>query len=299
MAKAANKSPFSAADLLMVPLKLLTPSHSSMQFVFLPGYADNGGWPFSLAVVSYALGFLATLAWPIYVLRPATRLFSLACFLGNFYLSGILRYYPPWYLPTLAVFGYLTIGLIFDQMLDLAMKLPQRGWIPLLPKLLRLSVVGLVTWQLAVTVCVARQLQVQQKLIENGLRRQIGLWLRDHARTPHDTVMLEPLGYIGYFSGLKMLDYPGLASWEMVEVRKRLGPGRENQVYLELQPDWLVLRPWEVRTGIYVDAAGRQNFYDLVRVFDATDKIHAVRWLPGRPFLEYDQAFLIDRKSVG
>jgi hypothetical protein len=77
--------------------------------------------------------------------------------------------------------------------------------------------------QATVTVCVARQLQVQQSFIENGLRRPIGLWLRDHAQTLHDSVMLEPLGHISYYSRLKMLDWPGLASKEVVEVRKRLG----------------------------------------------------------------------------
>jgi hypothetical protein len=304
-AKAVNKPPILSEHLIIVlllfPLRVIT-LHTSVPFTFLPGYPDHGGWPFSLAFASYALGSLAALAWLIPGVRPQIRLFSLAYFLGNFYLSAVLKYLPPWYLPTVAVFGYLTIGLLFDQAFCLALRLSQsgwaRGWCCHLVKLLRIFAIGLVTGQLAVTVCVARQLQVQQELIENGLRRQIGLWLRDHARTPHDTVMLEPLGYIGYFSGLKMLDYPGLASWEMVEVRKRLGPRGENQVYLELQPDWLVLRPRDVLTGTYVDVAGREKFYDLVQIFDATDKIHAVRWLPGRPYLEGDQTFLIfHRKS--
>ena len=112
----------------------------------------------------------------------------------------------------------------------------------------------LVAGQLFITLCVARQMRVQQQLIENGVRREIGLWLGAHARTPHDTVMLEPLGYIGYFSGLKMLDLPGLASKEVVEVRKRLGPYKENQVFLELKPDWLVLRPGEIQ-----DRTARSN----------------------------------------
>jgi hypothetical protein len=158
---------------------------------------------------------------------------------------------------------------------------------------LRWSAVGFVAGQLAVTVGVARQLQVQQSLIEDGLRRPIGLWLRDHARTPQDTVMLEPLGYIGYYSGLKMLDFPGLASKEMVEVRKRLGPNRENQAYLELRPDWLVLRLWERNAGRYIDLEGLRKYYEQVEVFDASNKVSATHWLPGRPYLEFDQTFLI------
>jgi hypothetical protein len=268
-----------------------------MQFTFLPGYSDHGGWPISLAVVSYALGLAAAFSWLIPGVRPQTRLFSLAYFLGNFFLTAVLKYHPPWYLPTVAVFGYLTIGLLFDQALCLAPRLSQpgwaRGWCCHLAKGLRVSAVGLVLGQATVTVCVARQLQVQQELIENGLRRPIGLWLRAHAQTPHDTVMLEPLGYIGYYSGLKMLDCPGLASKEVVETRKRLGPFREHQVGLELMPDWLIQRPMEAQAGTFLDPESLQKFYDLVQVFDATDKVNAIRWLPGRPYVQYDQTFLI------
>jgi len=57
-----------------------------------------------------------------------------------------------------------------------------------------------------------------------------------------------------------MLDYPGLASKEMVAARRRLGPGRQNQIYRELKPDWLVLRPGEAQNGTYVDTAGLHNF---------------------------------------
>jgi hypothetical protein len=300
-AKAANMPPLHLADfaasLLTFPSEILSSYDTSHLFTFLPGYANRSEWSDSYVSLSSVLGSLAALVWLIPVLRPQTRLFSLAYFFGNYYLSDVLKYFPPWYLPTVAVFGYLTIGLLFDETLCLALKFPQlgwnRGWFAHLPKILRFSAVGLVAGQLAVTICVARQLSVQQSLIENGLRRPIGLWLRDHARTTHDTVMLEPLGYIGYYSGLKMLDYPGLASREMVETRKRLGPARQNQVYLELKPDWLVLRPAEAKNGTYVDAAGLRKFYEQVQVFDASDKINAIRWLPGRNYLQHDQTFLI------
>ncbi len=306
IAKGANQPPLLfddlVGDLVMFPLTLLDPAASSLPMTFLPGYIDHGGWPMFLTVVSHGTGLLAAFAWPVFVLRPSTRLFSLAYFLGNFYLTAVLKYWPPWYLPTVAVFGYLTLGLLFDEALCLASRLAQSGraweWFRYLPQAFRITAVGLVIGQAAVTVCVARQLQVQQELIENGLRRPIGLWLRDHAQSPHDTVMLEPLGYIGYYSELKMLDWPGLASKEVVEVRKRLGPAREHQVGLELMPDWLVLRPWDSQNEMFIDAWNLKKYYDLVRVFDATDKINATGWLPGRPYLQFDQTFLVfHRKS--
>jgi hypothetical protein len=229
-------------------------------------------------------------------LRPQTRLFSLVFFLGNFYLTSLLLNAYPWYFPTVAVFGYLTIGLLFDQSLCLAG--PARDGHRLLRAALRVLALFLVAGQLFITLCVARQMRVQQQLIENGVRREIGLWLCAHARTPHDTVMLEPLGYVGYFSGLKMLDLPGLASKEVVEVRKQLGPYKENQVFLELKPDWLVLRLGEIGNKGLVQSGPLQENYDQVQVFDASEKVRNLNWLMGRAYLQNDQTFLIfHRKS--
>ena len=192
---------------------------------------------------------------------------------------------------------------MFDQLLGLAERLPQlnwnRGWLRHSTVVLQGVALVFVASQLGLTVCAAREAQVQQRLIEDGVRRPIGLWLRAHAASPHDTVFVEPLGYIGYFSGLKMLDYPGLSSKEMVEVRRRLGPERENEAYLELKPDWLVLRPDEVTGNQLIDSSRLTELYDLVAVMDATDQINAIRWLPGRKNLQHDQKFLIfHRKAV-
>ena len=301
IAKGTNKPPLLLVNL--IPELFSFPfSTSSLQFVFMPEYSDHGGWPEIVVVADNALGLLAAFAWLIPGLRPQTKLFSLAFFLGNFYLTAILKYYPAWYMPTVEVFGYLTFGLFFDQLLCLLPRLPQPrwagGWLRHFPKALRIGAVVIVIGHAALTVCVARQLQVQQQLIENGVRRPIGLWLRAHAQTPHDTVLLEPLGYIGYYSGLKMFDYPGLASREVVEARKRLGLSKENLAYLELKPDWLVLRPVESKHGFYVEVGGLRKYYQLVKVFDVTDKVNAVRWLPGRPYVEYDETFQIYHRKA-
>jgi hypothetical protein len=301
VAKGTNLPSFSLGtqlfDLLVFPVTLFTNlTVTSLCSVFTPAYAWFGGWPWSIFPLSTALGIVAALSWPFPPLRRQTRLFSLVFFLGNFYLTSVLTYPFPWYFPTVAVFGYLTIGLLFDQALGLAGRV--RDWSRLLRGALCGLALLLVAGQLFITLCVARQMRVQQQLIENGLRRQIGLWLRAHARTPQDTVMLEPLGYIGYFSGLKMLDHLGLASKEVVEVRKRLGPYRENQVFLEFKPDWLVLRPAEIETESLVQRGPLQENYDQVQVFDASEKIRQLGWLPGRPYIEHDQTFLIfHRKS--
>lgn len=52
---------------------------------------------------------------------------------------------------------------------------------------------------------------LNEQRMEDGIRRPIGEWLRQVAR-PSDRVLLEPLGYIGYYSGLHMLDTVGLVN---------------------------------------------------------------------------------------
>jgi hypothetical protein len=138
---------------------------------------------------------------------------------------------------------------------------------------------------------------VQQELIEDGLRRPIGLWLHEHAKTPGDTVLLEPLGYISYFSGLKMFDYPGLSSREMVAARRRLGLEHENLAFVELKPDWMVLRPFEFEQNILVDQSQLRVLYEPLGVFDRRKEVAAVHWLPGRGYLEVDQTFVLFRRK--
>ena len=301
VAKATNLPPLSLGaqlfNLLVFPGTLLT-NETWLDWVFTPAYAWFGvsGWPQFMVPFYTVTGVVMALVWPLPKLRPQTRLFSLVFFLGNFYLTSVLAHVYPWYFPTVAVFGYLTIGLLFDEAMGLAGRVRKGG------RLLRGTLQGLalllVAGQLLITLCVARQMWAQQQLIENGVRREIGLWLRVHARTTHDTVMLEPLGYIGYFSGLKMLDVYGLASQEVVAARQRLGPYRENQVVLKLKPDWLVLRPREIRTERFIDLNSLQANYDQIQVFDASKKIRNFRWLPGRYYLQADQTFLVfHRKS--
>lgn len=299
VAKGTNAPPLSAlkllGELVLFPATMVG-KDTSLNWVFMPTYAWMGGWYGSVIAVAKVFGLIAVFAWIIPVLRPETRMMSLSFFFGNFFLTHVIRSYFPWYLPTVALFGYLTIGLLFDEALQLARRLPElgwsRGWFRHLSQVLRVGAVVLILAEWSVTACMGREMQVQQKLIENGLRRKIGLWLHDHAQ-PHDTVMLEPLGYIGYFSGLKMYDYPGLSSRKMVEVRKRLGPEKENQAYLILKPDWLVLRPPEARGESFIEATHLKELYKPVKVFDATKEIAAVRWLPGKEYLQFDQTFLV------
>jgi arabinofuranosyltransferase len=57
----------------------------------------------------------------------------------------------------------------------------------------------------------------------------------------HGTVLLEPLGHIGYISGLTVYDEVGLVS-PLVARRRAGGPGWYTDVVARLHPDYLVVR---------------------------------------------------------
>ena len=143
-------------------------------------------------------------------------------------------------------------------------------------------------------VASAWQMRVQQSVVEDGARRPVGEWLRLHA-APGDTVFLEPLGYIGYYSRLKTYDFPGLSSPEVVAAVRG---GAKSYVALiaKLRPTWIVLRPV---------AAARPEFsqhpvlndYVLVRSWDASPQLDAISVLPGRPWNEFEAQYRLYRRK--
>jgi tetratricopeptide (TPR) repeat protein len=125
------------------------------------------------------------------------------------------------------------------------------------------------------------------------MRKQIGLWLRRHAASGADKVFLEPLGYIGFFSQLKILDVPGLCAPEVVAAEKKLQTTSFAKIIPEVQPDWLVLRPVEANEVYRATPYLLTEAYSAVKVFDASDRVASYHWLPGRGFLRHDERFIV------
>ena len=90
---------------------------------------------------------------------------------------------------------------------------------------------------------VARTLRDSQR-VEETLRIPIGLWLKVHA-TPAETVMLEPIGYIGYFSGLRVLDTVGLVSPEVLPLYRQEEASPYHAMWTRFRPEWVLLRAGE------------------------------------------------------
>jgi hypothetical protein len=115
------------------------------------------------------------------------------------------------------------------------------------------------------------QMRMQQEIIENGCRTPVGLWLRDHV-ADGETVYLECLGYIGYFSERHVLDYPGLATPQVANIHRNRAWEKETTptermalMIPDLKPDWLVLRDAELQAAQRLNAI---DGYTLRRRFD-------------------------------
>ena len=275
-----------AASLGLYPVRLLF-GHVAIHDIFMPAYFYFGGWPHGLLWFARLLGTVAALTWLWPGVKPSGRVASAALFLGGFYL----QYIPgsPWYFPGWQVLACISWAYLFDALGQRAKNAGRVNSVS--EKLVRMTGLTFVAIQALLLLAVAWQMRIQQDLIENNHRREIGLWLHDHA-AKQDRVYLEPLGYIGFYSGLKMLDNPGLASPEVVTVR-RAGEASHAGIIAILKPEWLVLRPDQVQTVNESAPQLLDQNYHLTRVFDARPRLNAIRLIPGRGYLDFDARFLV------
>ncbi len=265
---------------------------TSLEATFLASYFQIGGWPVWLVTAARGLGLLVAAVWLVPGTRMETRVASFA-FCG---LHGYLSYFPffpfPWYLPGPALLAAVALGGLVAQARAGA---GGTGW--------RLgaarAVVALVIGGLAVegwqTWQMMRQMAVEQELSAGAVRKQTGLWLKEHAQ-PGDTVFMEPLGHIGYFSGMKTYDFPGLSSRETVRAIRAVGV---NWGYLAeyLSPDWLVLRPWEI---IRMRQAIPRLFDETYAVAVEFNTLAAVRQrsVYGRNYIEHDAHWTVFHRQL-
>jgi len=296
-AKSGLSGPHSLAGLLQTALHLPLNAWSdspSIKGTFLPAYYMIGGWPDLMGQLGAALALFCALVWLMPFLRMETRISSFACFGAHVYLS-YFPYFPfPWYLPSTTFLAILTLGSLLAQTLNAAghwqaaepavTRPRQLAGFAVVIALLLLAAEGWTTWQ------TAQQFRLQQKYIEDGNRRKIGEWLHAQAQ-PGDTVFMEPLGYIGFFSGLKTYDWPGMSSREMVAARQKVGV-EWTALIEELTPNWLVLRPHEIER---LNAAAPDllvSYYTVAREFSVADQIGGVDVM-GRRYLEHDARFTV------
>lgn len=260
-----------------------------LEGLFTPAYLLFGGWPVGLVQAARWTAIGTALLWLLPWLRTETRATSLTVLVMSIYLAYFPPFCFPWYLCLPAM---LAMWAFAGAVTDLLEGAKTWRW-PVVVSGLRsvaavmvLTVTGGAIW---LTVEGARQLRAQQAIIEDGTRRAIGEWLRT-AAAPGDTVLLEPLGYIGYFSGLRTFDLPGLSSREVVAVIREQGFDW-GHVAAALHPVWMVLRPNEAEAirATHPDVLAR---YEIVRAYDARERIAALP-IHGRGYLAFDARFTV------
>jgi hypothetical protein len=288
--------------LLHFPSVILA-GESSFSSNFIFHYGLSGGLPKS--VLTFYLVY-ATIPLVLLILpkvRWETRVAALLCVVGHYYLT-VVTGPSPWYVPQVTLLGLVALALGFGQLQEfLARRNADNnpsGAARALRAVVLTAAVLLAVAEGVQSVFLARQAYMARTLVEEPVRGAVGRWLHETAKSSRESVLLEPLGYIGFYSGLKMLDFPGLCSPEMTAARKlaesKSYPFCWGELSEILRPDWLVLRPFERdQINRYQTRILTQD-YELVKVFDGRENIRNASFVPLRGFLDYNAVFEIYKR---
>jgi hypothetical protein len=270
--------PYLKAVLAALPLKSMLVG----RLVYAPPYYGwHPGWPTWIGYFSLGWCGFAALYWLLPVGDRTGRLASM-CFALLFVYHLIVPAIFPWYLPPLAVCGVVAL---VRGLFTLARAAFPHGRVAVaLPSV---SLAGIVACSAVIAGLASYQAKVRQEVIETDNRIAIGQWLKSRVR-PDQRVYLEPLGYIGYFSRARMLDYPGLVSPQVVKLRREGYMDFFSPVFF-LSPEWIVMRPSEAKQ---LPAFFSEN-YIHVETFDVHQELARFPSVPGSGALEADASYLV------
>jgi hypothetical protein len=169
-----------------------------------------------------------------------------------------INFYSMWYKPPATALAAILAAVGIDRI---------RRQVPGVTQAAALAMAGLfaitVPWMLPLD-------RTMQVAIDEGVRGEVGIYL-NRVMGPHDSVALEPLGYIGWHAMNKIFyDYPGLSSDLVTQTLAKL-PARQHSlsgIINALHPTYAMLRPRELRNlRIRFPADARR--YHVIRVFTA------------------------------
>lgn len=267
-------------------------AYAPVYFPFFWGEGPKWVWVFS-----YVTGVIALIYWLIPVNDRLGRAASFAFMLLTAYLSYMLLVFP-WYLPPVALFTSVALSLgIVAMASGLARAVTAAGLLPFPAVSLANGTVGacfalLGAGMVALLGMTTKQFYVQEREIETGNRMAIGLWLKQNMR-PGQTVFLEPIGYIGYFSDAVIRDWPGLVTPEVVDLRAHHVGFEEVPNFLHT--DWVIYRLHEYQSVLKQNPQFQRD-YTLVRQFDVRDRLEAYGPIPGGHYLVADAAFEVFKR---
>lgn len=221
------------------------------------------GPPYFLPTLAAGIGLVCAWRERWTLLGPPLGWFAL--YWSAFLLSKVLLF--PWYvIPPLPVYELLaSVG---------AARIARRvgaSWPRRWQQAALLTVIGLALLLMVWPPLAACR---ETQSIEDHLRRPIGLWLKAHS-APTDRIMLEPIGYIGYYSERPVLDVVGLVTPKVLPAYNPQNIAPMWNIAQTFRPEWCVLRPGEIQ-HIHDAArlAGRswEDDYELIKTFAYTPR---------------------------
>lgn len=278
---------------------------STLGTTFTPPYAMNTAWPAFTIRISDGLSLAVMAVWLMPFLRWEARVTSFIFTIAHFYLTYLANFPAPWYLPIVTMLGFFTFTGVLGQLTGWLSRRAAASGAPA-PGRPHRGVVAvtllLPVGALLLLLGTAWETRIRQTIIEDGNRRLIGEWLKTNASSPRDTAVMECLGYIGFYSNLKIYDYPGLSSPEVVEVLRHTKTRADYTHYFPeiinaYNPDWIVLRLHELGEVNVVDRELLKDYYHLAKVFDCREAIEAIRFLPGRGYCMFDAHFEVYHRN--
>jgi hypothetical protein len=255
--------------------------------------AGTGTWPKWIHDVMLPFELLAILYWLIPSRDRLGRMASLYCFgmFGYLLYVHMTTQHAPWYFPPLAFMSVLAIVSAAATATD---RIRNRAMAALTGILAVAGLGGLLGFIFFSSITPIR---FKQDVIEWGHRREIGLWLKAHVQ-PGETVYLESLGYIGYFSRCTMLDWPGLVSPKVVAARRILGL-KSGYTFIpvaeKLQPSWIVARLDDIEELQHTESLSKN--YTIVKTFDVTQQARDMGDIPGIRMVYGECRFYILRRT--
>ena len=281
-------------------ISFLTRWYEHTSWVFAPVYPHFGGWPTIVAMFASALSIFCFFYWMIPEKKESkdanpsnnhlgkiAKTGSFLFFILSFYL-GFMTFPYPWYFPPVAMIGIIVIVAgtfhLFNRIKDPVRQFRYSLFVNSVILLLFIFILIMTSFQM----------RIQQNLIENNTRTALGKWLKKNIKQ-NDRIFLECLGYIGYFSEGKMLDYPGLCTPEVAKLLKEKKLNRANIIPV-LKPEWLVLRPAEVQE-IYKMPFFKRD-YELVKEFNSQNELKKFKYIPGKNYLIYDSYFYVIKRKA-
>jgi hypothetical protein len=208
---------------------------NALSRAFEPIYAEAGGWPRWLAWFSLGCGLFSATYWVLPTSDRLGRTASIGFLFIGLYLGwmGTTGIVYPWYFPPMGLLAAIVLGRSLGM---LATTAPVG-----VTALACAAIIGPAAWLFSASLF---EVRLQQHEIETGTRAMVGEWLREHTR-PGESVFLEPIGYIGYYSHMRVIDYPGLVSPLVVSLRHS-GVKGFFALARVIKPQWLVIRTREV-----------------------------------------------------